>query len=198
MLSSMLFSALTAALSLTFENAAPASARSLTGRLTGPGSDLENSYIIKLKDGVNTTSHINSLPFSFSIEDESSPITHFWPEFFVGYSGIFVGADLDAITASPDVEYVEKNGIVRFMALSLASHILNHMHRSAALITKPTHHGTCNPSAPDSLSAERTRTRIFTPTRITYPSVMASTFTLSTAGCTSNTTNSKAAHHGAG
>jgi hypothetical protein len=117
MLSSILFSALAVVLSLTFEHAAPASARRLTGRLTGPGSDLENSYIVKLKDGVNTTSHINSLPFPFAIEDENSPITHFWPEFFVGYSGIFVGADLDAIVASPDVKYVEKNGIVRCMTI---------------------------------------------------------------------------------
>jgi cerevisin len=118
MLSSISFTALAAALSLTFENAAPASARRLTGRLTGPGSDLENSYIVKLKDGINTTSHINSLPFSFSIEDENSPITHFWPKFFIGYSGIFVGAALDAILASPDVEFVEKNGIVRCLAFT--------------------------------------------------------------------------------
>jgi hypothetical protein len=159
MLSSILFSALAVALSLTFENATPASARRLTGRLTGPGSDLENSYIVKLKDGVNTTSHINSLPFAFSIEDEDSPITHFWPEFFVGYSGNFVGADLDAIVASPDVEYVEKNSIVCFVALLVTSHTLNHPHRCVPLIHKRAHHGTCKPSAPDSLSAARIRTQ---------------------------------------
>jgi hypothetical protein len=159
MLSSTLLTTLAAALSLTFENAAPASARRLTGRLTGPGSDLENSYIVKLKAGVNTTSHISSLPFPFSIEDENSPITHFWPEFFVGYSGIFVGADLDAIVASPDVEYVEKNGIVRCMTVSLPSRILNHTHRCTALLHKPAHHGTCNPSVPDSLSAAQTRSK---------------------------------------
>jgi hypothetical protein len=169
MLSSILFSALAVVLSITFENAAPANARRLTGRLTGPGSDLENSYIVKLKDGVNTTGHINSLPFSFSIEDEISPITHFWPQFFVGYSGIFVGADLDAIVASPDVEYVEKNGIVRFMALLLTSHILNHTHRSAPLIHKRKHRGISKPSAPGSPSAARTRKRKFTPTRTTSP-----------------------------
>ena len=106
MLSFISFTALVAALSLTFENAVPASAR----RLSGHDSNIENSYIVKLKDGVNTTSHINSLPFLFSVEDANSPVTHWWPDFFKGYSGIFVGAALDAILASPDVEYVEKNG----------------------------------------------------------------------------------------
>jgi cerevisin len=123
MLSSVLFSTLAAVLSLIFENAAPASARPLSGR----NSSIENSYIVKLKDGVNTTSHINSLPFSFSVEDPNSPVTHYWPNFFKGYSGIFVGAALDAIRASPDVKYVEKNRLVRCVALSLTSHILNHM-----------------------------------------------------------------------
>jgi cerevisin len=122
MLSSFLFTAFAATLSLIFENAAPASAR----RLSGSNSSIENSYIVKLKDGVNTTSHINSLPFLFSIEDPNSPVTHYWPKFFKGYSGIFVGATLDAILASPDVKYVEKNRIVRFVALSLTLHILNH------------------------------------------------------------------------
>ena len=109
MLSFISFTALAAVLSLIFENAASAGAR----RLTDLDSKIENSYIVKLKNGVNTTSHINSLPFPFSVEDANSPVTHWWPDFFTGYSGIFVGADLDAIMTSPDVEYVEKNGIVR-------------------------------------------------------------------------------------
>jgi hypothetical protein len=92
MLPSVLFTALAAALSLTFENAAPASARPLKSR-----DSVENSYVVRLKDGVNTTSHINSLPFPFSVEDENSPVTHWWPDdFFKGYSGIFVGAALEA------------------------------------------------------------------------------------------------------
>ena len=113
MLSSLSFIGLAAALSLIFENAARAR------RLTDIDSEIESSYIVKLKDGTNTTSHINSLPFPFSVEDANSPVTHWWPDFFKGYSGIFVGADLDAILASPDVKYVEKNGIVRRVALSL-------------------------------------------------------------------------------
>jgi len=110
MYSFITFTALAAALSLTFESTAPASAHLLRGL----DSNVENSYIVKLKDGANTTSHINSLPFPFSIEDANSPINHWWPDyFFKGYSGIFVGAALDAILASTDVEYVEKNSIVR-------------------------------------------------------------------------------------
>ena len=143
------FTVLATALSLAFGNAEPASARVLSGG----DLNIENSYIVKLKDGTNTTSHINSLPFPFSVEDENSPITDWWPDFFKGYSGIFVGADLDSILASPDVEYIEKNGIVRCVALSLTSHILTDTHRSALLIHKPTHHGISKPSTPESLSA---------------------------------------------
>jgi hypothetical protein len=125
MLSFISFTTLIIALFLMFENATPASALRLMGR----DYKIENSYIVKLKDGVNATSHINSLPFLFSVKDKNSPITHWWPEFFEGYSGVFGGADLDAILASPDVKYVEKNAIVRCAAHSLTSHILNHMHR---------------------------------------------------------------------
>jgi hypothetical protein len=140
----LLFTTLAAALSLTFESAPPASARRLGGR----DSYIENSYIVRLKDGANVTAHINSLPFLFSVEDADSPITHRWPDdFFKGYSGIFVGTDLDAILASPDVEYVEKNGVVRCVAVSLTSRILNHPRRSPPVVHKPTHHGTSKPSA---------------------------------------------------
>jgi cerevisin len=119
MLTFILFTALAVALSLTFANAGSASGRRLTVR----DSYIENEYIVKLKDSANTTSHINSLPFPFSVEDASSPVTHWWPDdFFKGYSGTFVGAALDAILASPDVEYVEKNDIVRRMPLSHVTH----------------------------------------------------------------------------
>jgi len=147
------FTTLAVVLFLTFENAASASARRLSGRY----SNIENSYIVKLKDGVNATSHINSLPFPFSVEDPNSPITYWWPDGFIGYSGIFVGAALDAILTSPDVKYVEKNGIVCFVALPLTSHILNHTHRPGPVLHNPTHHGTSKPSARDALSAARTR-----------------------------------------
>jgi hypothetical protein len=146
------FTALAAALSLTFDNAAPASARHLRDR-----DFIENSYIVKLKDSVNATSHINSLPFSLSVEDANSPITHWWPDgLFKGYCGNFEGAALDAIMASPDVEFVEKNTIVRHMPLSFTSDLLNHAHRSAPLMHKSTNRGTSKLSAPESLSAART------------------------------------------
>jgi hypothetical protein len=110
---SISFAALAAALSLTFANAAPANGSRLRVR--------DNDYIVKLKDGANTTDHINSLPFPFSVEDTNSPVTHRWSDdFFKGYSGIFEGAALDAILASPDVKYVEKNSIVCRMSLSLS------------------------------------------------------------------------------
>jgi hypothetical protein len=153
MLSSVSFTALAAALSLTFANAAPATLRRLTVRDSN-GPTIENEYIVKLKNGANTTSHIDSLPFAFSVDDTNSPVTHSWSgDFFNGYSGTFVGATLDAILSSPDVEYVEKNAIVRRMPLSLTSYVLNHTHSSASLIHKHPHPGTSKPSAPRTLSA---------------------------------------------
>jgi Peptidase inhibitor I9 len=122
MLSSVSFTALAAALSLSFANAAPASVRRLTVRDSN-GPTIENEYIVKLKDGANATSHIDSLPFAFSVDDTNSPVTHSWSDLFNGYSGTFVGAALDAILTSPDVEYVEKNAIVRRMPLPFSSHI---------------------------------------------------------------------------
>jgi hypothetical protein len=152
MLSFISFTALTAVLSLIFEKTTLASARRLRHR-----DFVENSYIVKLKDDANTTSHINSLPFPFSVEDANSPITHWWPDdFFKGYCGNFVGAALDAILASPDVEYVEKNAIVRHIPLSFTSDMLNHAHRSAPLMYKTTRRGTSKPSAPTPPSAVRT------------------------------------------
>jgi len=74
------FAVLAAALSVTVENAALAGPR----RLMDLDSKIENSFIVKLKDGVNTTSHINPLPFRFSVEDAISPVTHWWPDFFKG------------------------------------------------------------------------------------------------------------------
>jgi hypothetical protein len=170
MLSSISFTALAAALSLTFANAVPASGRRLRVH--------DNDYIVKLKDGVNTTSHINSLPFLFSVEDTNSPVKHWWPDnFFKGYSGIFEGAALDAILASPDVEYVEKNAIVRPVLLSPTSHILNHTHRSASLVYKTPHPGISKPSAPERLSAARTQPQGITPMCTPIPQETASTST---------------------
>jgi cerevisin len=103
---------------LIFANAAPATVSRLTVRDSN-GPTVENEYIVKLKDSAITASHISSLPFAFSVDDTNSPVTHWWPdESIKGYSGKFVGAALDAILASPDVEYVEKNSIVRRMPLS--------------------------------------------------------------------------------
>jgi len=143
MLSSISFTVLAAAVSLIFENAAPAS----THHLRDLDSEIENGYIVKFKEGANAPSHINSLPFPFSVEDPNSPTTYWWPDGFRGYSGIFVGTALDAILASPDVEYVEKNGILCFVALSFTSHILNHTHRPGPVLHKPTHHVTFKPSS---------------------------------------------------
>jgi len=123
-LTSVTFTALAAALSM-IANAIPV--RRLAVRDT-TGPSIQDQYIVKLKSDVNTARHISSLPFAFSID---SLVTHTWSDDFFkgeihrrlyflpginshpGYGGTFTGVDLDAILASPDVEYVEKNQIVR-------------------------------------------------------------------------------------
>lgn len=101
------------AISLSAVYGAPTSSRRLQVRQT-TGEVVPDEYIVKLKDTAVTDAHISALPFAFSVSDILSPITQaFEDTFFKGYAGKFVGADLDAILNSPDVEYVEPNTIVR-------------------------------------------------------------------------------------
>ncbi|KAG8787493.1 subtilisin-like serine protease [Serendipita sp. 405] len=108
------FSATLAAFALSaFVQAAPLQERQETQKLSVRrvnGRTVKGRYIVKLKDAVETTHHIESLPFAFSVADAASPIVQsFVDGFFSGYAGDFSKEDLDFILASPDVEYVEED-----------------------------------------------------------------------------------------
>lgn len=76
------------------------------------GPVVKGRYIVKLKSSVNAAVHIDSLPFAFSVADSNSPITQSYSsDFFSGYAGDFSKTDLDAILASPDVDFVEEDAI---------------------------------------------------------------------------------------
>ncbi|CAE7198819.1 unnamed protein product, partial [Rhizoctonia solani] len=65
----------------------------------------ENSYIIKLKDGVSKNSHVARL-LDF-IGSQDSKVVYKYENAFNGYAGILKGPILDYIRRSPDVEYIE-------------------------------------------------------------------------------------------
>src|SRR5262245_34971006 len=81
------------------------------------GEVLPGHYIVKLKENDDTSpkridDHITNLPFLFSASDDNSPITHEYNStLFSGYAGSFTDEQLDAILNSPDVEFVEENGV---------------------------------------------------------------------------------------
>lgn len=72
---------------------------------TGPV--VAGQYVVKLKDGVDPSTHRSSLPFAFSVEDTDSPIISDLLGIFNGYAGEFSPTDLAALQASPDVEFIE-------------------------------------------------------------------------------------------
>jgi cerevisin len=91
-------------------------------KLAGPAKD--NSYVIKLKDGVSKDSHIAQLlefigsqdsrvvykvciycsifPFAFLLKDGGQ-----YENVFNGYAGVLKGTILDYIRKSADVEYIQ-------------------------------------------------------------------------------------------
>ncbi|CAE6393642.1 unnamed protein product [Rhizoctonia solani] len=72
-------------------------------KLAGPIK--ENSYIIKLKDGVSKDSHVARL-LEF-IGSRDSKVVYKYENIFNGYAGTLKGPILDYIRRSPDVEYIE-------------------------------------------------------------------------------------------
>ncbi|QRV89193.1 cuticle-degrading protease [Ceratobasidium sp. AG-Ba] len=74
-----------------------------------PGQVKANSYIIKLKDGVNKDSHLNSIISSFVA---GSSLQYKYGDVFHGYAVTLKGKDLDFIRQSKDIEFIEEDGIV--------------------------------------------------------------------------------------
>ncbi|QRW03375.1 cuticle-degrading protease [Ceratobasidium sp. AG-Ba] len=74
-----------------------------------PGQVKANSYIIKLKDGVNKDSHLNSIISNFVA---GSSLQYKYGDVFHGYAVTLKGKDLDFIRQSKDIEFIEEDGIV--------------------------------------------------------------------------------------
>ncbi|CCO33166.1 hypothetical protein BN14_07238 [Rhizoctonia solani AG-1 IB] len=72
-------------------------------KLAGPAKD--NSYVIKLKDGVSKDSHIAQL-LEF-IGSQDSRVVYKYENVFNGYAGVLKGTILDYIRKSADVEYIQ-------------------------------------------------------------------------------------------
>ncbi|CAE6393673.1 unnamed protein product [Rhizoctonia solani] len=76
-------------------------------KLAGPAKD--NSYVIKLKDGVSKDSHIAQL-LEF-IGSQDSQVVYKYENVFNGYAGVLKGPILDYIRSSSDVEYIQTDTI---------------------------------------------------------------------------------------
>ncbi|CAE6452012.1 unnamed protein product [Rhizoctonia solani] len=76
-------------------------------KLAGPVN--ENSYIIKLKDGVSKDSHVARL-LEF-IGNQDSKVVYKYDSVFNGYAGVLKGPILDYIRRSSDVEYIQADTI---------------------------------------------------------------------------------------
>ncbi|KAH7326860.1 putative subtilisin-like serine protease [Rhizoctonia solani] len=76
-------------------------------KLAGPVN--ENSYIIKLKDGVSKDSHVARL-LEF-IGNQDSKVVYKYESVFNGYAGVLKGPILDYIRRSSDVEYIQADTI---------------------------------------------------------------------------------------
>ncbi|CCO33165.1 Proteinase R [Rhizoctonia solani AG-1 IB] len=76
-------------------------------KLAGPVN--ENSYIIKLKDGVSKDSHVARLLEYIGSQD--SKVVYKYDKVFNGYAGILKGPILEYIRRSADVEYIQADVI---------------------------------------------------------------------------------------
>ncbi|PSS34004.1 hypothetical protein PHLCEN_2v1908 [Hermanssonia centrifuga] len=75
------------------------------------GEAKQGSYIVKLKDHVVKTNHLSWLSQHLGA---SSAVTHAeWDtDFLHGFAGTFSTVALNALRASPDVEYIEEDGVM--------------------------------------------------------------------------------------
>ncbi|CAE6490496.1 unnamed protein product, partial [Rhizoctonia solani] len=78
-------------------------------KLAGPAK--ENSYIIKLKDGVSKNSHVARLLEFIGSQDSKVVYKASYENVFNGYAGVLKGPILDYIRRSADVEYIQADTI---------------------------------------------------------------------------------------
>ncbi|CAE6448144.1 unnamed protein product [Rhizoctonia solani] len=87
--------------------AAPTPAAIPINKRAGPVK--EDSYVIKLKDGVSLESHITQ--FAGTGDGQNAQIVYKYNDVFNGYAGILKGSVLDSIRRSPDVEFIQADTI---------------------------------------------------------------------------------------
>ncbi|CAE6445785.1 hypothetical protein ACGC1H_003911 [Rhizoctonia solani] len=69
----------------------------------------EDSYIVKLKDGVSVDSHLAQL--TGPSDGQNAEIVYKYDDVFNGYAGVIKGSMLDDIRSSPDVEFIQADTI---------------------------------------------------------------------------------------
>ncbi|KAH7326859.1 putative subtilisin-like serine protease [Rhizoctonia solani] len=77
------------------------------------GSTKENSYIVKLKDGVSTDSHIAQLLGSNLNGGQDCKVVYKYENVFNGYAGVLKGPILDYVRQSSDVESIQADTIYK-------------------------------------------------------------------------------------
>ncbi|TFK50821.1 hypothetical protein OE88DRAFT_1659912 [Heliocybe sulcata] len=86
-----------------------------------PHGTVNNSYIVMLKNELPTALMQNHLNFLQSVHEadplqgEESGLRHVYDGHVKGYAGHFTESTLDAIRSAPEVDYVERDQIVRTM-----------------------------------------------------------------------------------
>ncbi|KZT22518.1 hypothetical protein NEOLEDRAFT_1137991 [Neolentinus lepideus HHB14362 ss-1] len=89
-----------------------------------PYGTVNNSYIVMFKNDYPTAlmqNHLNFLQSAHEadpLEGEESGLRHVYDGHVKGYSGLFTESTVDAIRSMPEVDYVERDQIVRTMEVS--------------------------------------------------------------------------------
>ncbi|RPD55475.1 serine protease [Lentinus tigrinus ALCF2SS1-7] len=105
-----LFSAVTTAVALLSTLVLAAPGVELKAVLKYDGPTKPDSYIVKLKDEVSKEDHLSWLD---SNHNSTSSVTYrdWQTNVFHGYAGTFQPDALNALRASPDVDYIEEDGV---------------------------------------------------------------------------------------
>lgn len=88
-----------------------------------PHGTVNNSYIVMLKDGLapalmqNHMNFLQNVHASDPLGDLLGGITHVYDAHVKGYAGKFSDATVDQLRQLPEVEYVEKDQIVRTLEI---------------------------------------------------------------------------------
>lgn len=92
-----------------------------------PHGTVNNSYIVMLKPNVNTALLANHMNFVSSVHassdfagDDAAGLRHVYDSHVKGYAGTFTEGVVDAIRQMPEVDYVERDQMVRTLDIDVA------------------------------------------------------------------------------